>query len=128
MLNHVALMGRMVADPELRYTPSGVAVASFRLACEEDHGDHYVSYIDCVAWRSTAEFTRKYFTKGQMAAIVGRLKQERWTDRDSGHIRSKLEIVCDNVYFASSKPGNGQNEPEPEPEEYDEDEYDPYAV
>lgn len=126
MLNRVALMGRMVADPELRYTPSGVAVATFRLACEEDHGDHYVSYIDCVAWRSTAEFTRKYFAKGQMAAVVGRLKQERWTDRDSGHIRSKLEIVCDNVYFASSKPRNDSSEPEPA--DYDEDEYDPYAI
>ena len=126
MLNRVALMGRMVADPELRYTPSGVAVATFRLACEEDHGDHYVSYIDCVAWRSTAEFTRKYFAKGQMAAVVGRLKQERWTDRDSGHIRSKLEIVCDNVSFASSKPRNDSSEPEPA--DYDVDEYDPYAI
>ena len=100
MLNDVALMGRMVADPELRYTPAGVAVASFRLACEEDHGDHYVSYIDCVAWRSTAEFVRKYFTKGQMAAVEGRLKQTRWSDRDTGAIRSRIEVICENIYFA----------------------------
>lgn len=100
MLNHVALMGRMVADPELRHTTEGVPVASFRLACEEDRGEYDVSYIDCVAWRSTAEFVRKYFTKGQMAAVEGRLKQRRWSDRDSGAIRTKLEIVCDNIYFA----------------------------
>lgn len=100
MLNHVALMGRMVADPELKYTPDGVPVASFRLANEDDHGDHDVNYIECVAWRSTAEFARKYFTKGQMAAVEGKLKQRRWSDRDSGAIRTKLEIVCDNIYFA----------------------------
>ena len=100
MLNHVAMMGRMVADPDLRHTTEGVPVASFRLACEEDRGEYDVSYIDCVAWRRLGEFVRKNFAKGQMAAIEGRLKQTRWSDRDTGAIRSRIEVICENIYFA----------------------------
>ena len=107
MLNHITLMGRLTRDPELRHTQSGVAVASFSLAVERDFssrdgGDKQTDFIDCVAWRNTAEFVSRYFTKGQLVAVSGRLQIRDWTDKDGGKRRS-AEVVVDNAYFAESK-------------------------
>lgn len=114
MLNHITLMGRLTRDPELRYTQSGTAVASFSLAVERDFGsrdggERQTDFIDCVAWRQTGEFVSKYFSKGSMAAVSGRLQIRDWTDRD-GNKRRSAEVVADNVYFGDSRPaGNGGN-------------------
>lgn len=107
MLNQVVLMGRFTRDPELRHTQSGVAVASFTLAVDRDFqsregGDRQTDFIDIVAWRNTAEFVSKYFTKGQMAVVSGRLQIRDWTDREGGKRRS-AEIIADNIYFGESK-------------------------
>lgn len=107
MLNHIDLMGRLTRDPELRYTQSQTPVASFTLAVDRDFadkntGERQTDFIDCVAWRSTAEFVSKYFQKGSMAVVSGRLQLRDWTDRDNNKRRS-AEIVVDNVYFGSSK-------------------------
>ena len=107
MLNHIVLMGRLTRDPELRYTQSQIPVASFRLAVDRDFGgrdggERQTDFIDIVAWRSTAEFVSKYFTKGSMAAVSGRLQIREWTDREGGK-RTTAEVVADNVYFGSSK-------------------------
>jgi single-strand DNA-binding protein len=106
MLNHIVLMGRLTRDPELRHTQQGTSVASFSLAVERDFssngGQKQTDYIDIVAWRSTADFVSKYFTKGQLVAVSGRLQIRDWTDRDGGKRRS-AEVVADNVYFAESK-------------------------
>jgi len=107
MLNHIVLMGRLTRDPELRRTQSGVAVVSFSLAVDRDFqsrdsGEKQTDFIDIVAWRSTAEFVSKYFTKGRMAVVSGRLQIRDWTDRDGGKRRS-AEVVADNVYFGDSK-------------------------
>lgn len=106
MLNHIALMGRLTRDPELRHTQSGTAVAGFTLAVERDFksdgGDRETDFIDCVAWRSTAEFVSKYFSKGRMAVVEGRLQIRPWTDRD-GSKRRTAEVVADHAYFADSK-------------------------
>ena len=107
MLNHIVLMGRLTRDPELRHTQQGTSVASFSLAVERDFssrdgGQKATDYIDIVAWRSTADFVSKYFTKGQLVAVSGRLQIRDWTDRDGGKRRS-AEVVADNVYFAESK-------------------------
>ena len=107
MLNHIVLMGRLTRDPELRRTGSGIAVASFRLAVDRDFGpkdgsDRETDFIDIVAWRSTAEFVSRYFTKGRMAVVEGRLQIRDWTDKDGGKRRS-AEVVADNVYFGDSK-------------------------
>ena len=106
MLNHIVLMGRLTRDPELRRTQTGTAVASFTLAVERDFsaqgGERQTDFIDIVAWRSTAEFVSKYFVKGQMAVVSGRLQIRDWTDRDGGKRRS-AEVVADNVYFGESK-------------------------
>ena len=106
-MNQVVLMGRLTRDPELRHTQSGTAVASFTLAVDRgyasrDGGDRQTDFIDCVAWRNTAEFVSKYFVKGQMAAVTGRLQIRDWTDRD-GNKRRSAEVVVDNVYFTESK-------------------------
>ena len=103
MLNHITIMGRMVRDPELRRTGSGVAVASFTLAVDRDFkasggGD----FIDCVAWRQAGEFVSKYFTRGRMAVVSGRLQIRSWNDKD-GNKRRTAEVVADNVYFGDSK-------------------------
>ena len=110
MLNHIVLMGRLTRDPELRYTQSQVPVASFRLAVDRDFGgrdggEKQTDFIDCVAWRQTAEFVSKYFTKGSMAVVSGRLQIRDWTDRDGGK-RRNAEVVVDNIYFGESKRGN----------------------
>ena len=106
MLNKIIIMGRLTRDPELRRTGSGTAVTSFSLAVDRDFksqsGEKETDFIDVVAWRSTAEFVSKYFTKGRMAVVEGRLQIRDWTDRDGGKRRS-AEVVADNVYFGDSK-------------------------
>ena len=107
MLNHITIMGRLVRDPELRRTGSGVAVASFSLAVDRDFsprdgGERETDFIDCVAWRQTGEFVSKYFTKGRMAVVSGRLQIRGWTDKD-GNKRRSAEVVADNVYFGDSR-------------------------
>ena len=107
MLNHITIMGRLTRDPELRRTGSGVAVASFTVAVDRDFspkdgGEKETDFIDCVAWRQTGEFVSKYFTKGRMAVVSGRLQIRSWTDKD-GNKRRTAEVVADNVYFGDSK-------------------------
>ena len=106
MLNRIILMGRLTRDPELRRTGSGTAVTSFSLAVDRDFksqsGEKETDFIDIVAWRSTAEFVSKYFTKGRMAVVEGRLQIRDWTDKDGGKRRS-AEVVVDNVYFGESR-------------------------
>lgn len=107
MLNHITLAGRLCADPVLRRTQNGTAVASFTIACERDFknesGDREVDFIDCVAWRKTAELVSGYFTKGRMAIVSGRMQIRGWTDKD-GNRRKSAEILVDNIYFGDSKP------------------------
>ena len=112
MLNHIVIMGRLTRDPELRRTGSGVAVTSFSLAVDRDFGpkdggERETDFIDCVAWRSTGEFVSKYFTKGSMAVVSGRLQIRGWTDKD-GNKRRSAEVVADNVYFGESKRSGDQ--------------------
>lgn len=107
MLNHIVIMGRLVRDPELRRTGTGVAVASFRMAVDRDFapkdgGERKADFIDCVAWRQTGEFISKYFTKGRMIIVDGRLEMRDWTDKD-GNKRTSAEIVVANAYFGDSK-------------------------
>lgn len=106
MLNHIVLQGRMVRDPELRYTQSGTPVASFTLAVERDaaaqNGARKADFIDCVAWRSAGEFVSKYFHKGAAAVVSGRLELRDWTDRD-GNKRRSAEVNVASVYFGESK-------------------------
>ena len=106
MLNRIILMGRLTRDPELRRTSSGTAVTSFSLAVDRDFksqsGEKETDFIDIVAWRNTAEFVSKYFTKGRMAVVEGRLQIRDWTDREGGKRRS-AEVVADNIYFGDSK-------------------------
>lgn len=115
MLNRTIQMGRLTRDPELRRTPAGVAVCSFSIACDRDfksaNGERETDFFDVVAWRSTAEFVSKFFSKGRMAVVEGRLQNRDWTDRD-GNKRRSTEIIADNVYFGDSKPKeNGEGEP-----------------
>ena len=107
MLNRIILMGRLARDPELRHTQTGTPVASFRLAVDRDFkdrttGEKATDWIDVVAWRQTAEFVSRYFTKGRLAVVEGRLQMRDWTDRD-GNKRTTAEVVADNVYFGDSK-------------------------
>ena len=107
MLNHITIMGRLTRDPELRRTGSGIAVASFTLAVDRDFspkdgGERETDFIDCVAWRQTGEFVSKYFTKGRMAVVSGRLQIRNWNDKD-GNKRRSAEVVADNVYFGDSR-------------------------
>ena len=107
MLNHITIMGRLTRDPELRYTQSQTPVASFTLAVDRDYGsrdggEKQTDFIDCVAWRSTAEFVSKYFQKGSMAVVSGRLQIRDWTDREGGKRRS-AEVIVDNIYFGESR-------------------------
>jgi len=110
MLNHIVIMGRLTRDPELRRTNSGIAVASFTLAVDRDFGktetgERETDFIDIVAWRNTAEFVSKYFFKGRMAVVSGRLQIRNWTDKE-GNKRRSAEIVADNIYFGDSKRDN----------------------
>lgn len=106
MLNHIVIMGRLTRDPEYRTTSSGLSVTNFSVAVDRDFpgqsGEKETDFIDCVAWRKTAEFITKYFTKGSMIAVAGRLQIRQWTDKD-GSKRRTAEIVADNAYFGSSK-------------------------
>ena len=110
MLNKIFIMGRLTRDPELRRTQSGTPVTSFSLAVDRDYktqsGEKETDFIDVVAWRATAEFVAKYFTKGRMAVVEGRLQIRDWTDREGGKRRS-AEVVADNVYFGESKRRDG---------------------
>ena len=122
MLNRIIVMGRMTRDPELRRTNSGTAVASFTVAVDRDFksqsGEKETDFIDVVAWRNTAEFVCKYFSKGRMAVVEGRLQLRDWTDKD-GNKRRSAEIVADSVYFGDSKRYGGdaaQSEPQSEPQ------------
>ncbi len=107
MLNKIFLMGRLTRDPELRRTQTGTAVASFTLAVDRDFkdknsGERATDFINVVAWRQTGEFVSRYFTKGRMAVVEGRLQMRDWTDKD-GNKRTTAEVVADNVYFGDSK-------------------------
>ena len=105
MLNRITMTGRLVADPELRRTQSGVSVTSFRIANDRDYvkgEEKETDFFDVVAWRSTAEFICKYFTKGRMISVDGRLQTRGWKDRE-GNNRRSAEVVADNVYFGDSK-------------------------
>ena len=106
-MNNIVLMGRLTRDPELRHTQSGTPVASFTLAVDrrftpKDGSEKQTDFIDIVAWQNTAEFVSKYFIKGQMAAVTGRLQIRDWTDRE-GNKRRSAEVVADNIYFTESK-------------------------
>jgi len=120
MLNTITIMGRLTRDPELRRTSSGVAVASFTLACERDFApqgaDKETDFIDVCAWRYTAEFVEKYFSKGQMAVVTGRLQIRNWEDKE-GNKRRSAEILADHVYFGEAKRDKTtQGEPQYDPQ------------
>lgn len=110
MLNKIILMGRLTRDPELRRTGSGTAVTSFALAVDRDFkgagGEKETDFIDVVAWRNAAEFVSKYFTKGRMAVVEGRLQIRDWKDK-GGNNRRSAEVVADNVYFGDSNKDGG---------------------
>ena len=112
MLNHIVIMGRLGRDPELRHTQSGTPVASFSLAVDRDFkdkntGERAADWINVVAWRQTGEFVSRYFTKGRMAVVEGRLQIRDWTDKE-GNKRRTAEVIADSVYFGDSKPSDGQ--------------------
>ena len=113
MINQITIMGRMTKEPELRRTGSGVAVTSFTLAVDRDFapkdgGEKETDFIDCVAWRGTGEFVEKYFKKGSMAVVSGRLQIRNWTDKD-GNKRRSAEVLADNVYFGEAKKSETYN-------------------
>lgn len=122
MLNHITLMGRLTRDPELRRTGSGIAVASFTLAVDQDYksqnGERGVDFINIVAWRGTAEFAEKYFEKGQMAVISGRLSTRNYEDKN-GNKRTAYEVVASNIYFCGSKSNAGNSETDAAPQTFD---------
>ena len=102
MLNNLQIMGRLVANPELRHTAKDTAVASFRIAVDRDFGEKQTDFFDVVAWRKTGEFVSKYFAKGDPILIQGRLASRDWEDKNSNK-RKSIEIICDNVYFCGGK-------------------------
>ncbi len=114
MLNQIVLMGRLTRDPELRRTGTGVPVASFAIAVDRDFGgrneggEKETDFIDIVAWRNTAEFVAKYFTKGRMAVVSGRLQIRNWTDKE-GNKRRNAEVVAENIYFGDNKRDGGND-------------------
>ena len=118
MLNHIVIMGRLTRDPELRRTGSGIAVASFAVAVDRDYsgkdgGEKETDFIDCVAWRNTGEFVSKYFTKGRMIVVSGRLHLRDWTDKE-GNKRRSAEVVADSCYFGDSKKDEDQSKSQPQ--------------
>ena len=121
MLNHITAAGRLTKDPELRRTQNGVAVASFTIACDRDikdaSGNKQTDFIDCVAWRNTAEFVDKYLTRGRMVIVSGRLQMREWTDKN-GSKRRNAEILAGSVYFGDSKQqtANAQTQEAPAPQ------------
>ena len=111
MLNKIFIMGRLTRDPELRRTQGGTPVSSFSLAVDRDFkdkqsGERATDFIDCVAWRQTAELVSRYFSKGRMAVVEGRLQIRDWTDKE-GNKRRSAEVVADSVYFGDSKREGG---------------------
>lgn len=112
MLNKIILMGRLTRDPELRRTQSGTAVASFALAVDRDYkakgAEKETDFIDIVAWRNTAEFASKYFSKGRMAVVEGRVQVRSYTDKE-GNKRRAFEVVAENIYFGDSKKESGNS-------------------
>lgn len=127
-LNHIDIMGRLTKAPELRYTAQGTPVTSFTLAVDRDYqssgNERQTDFIDCVAWRQTAEFVSKYFSKGSMAIVTGRLQIRDWEDKNGGKRRS-AEVMADSVYFGESKKrGDGVNVEPPKLEEMEEDDGD----
>lgn len=110
MINMVTLMGRMTYEPELRTTPSGVSVLRFQVACDrnyqKDTQKRQADFIDCVAWRQTAEFISRYFHKGSMIAVEGTIQTSNYTDKD-GNKRKQIEVVANNVSFCGGKSENG---------------------
>lgn len=105
MLNQIVIMGRLTRNPELRYTQSQIPVATFTLAVDHDYsegGERKTDFIDCVAWRNSAEFVSKYFAKGSMAVVSGRLQIRDWTDRE-GNKRKAAEVVAENIYFGETR-------------------------
>lgn len=119
MLNHITIMGRFTRDPELRHTKSGTAVTSFTLAVDRDFkdknsGEAVTDWISCTAWKGTAEFVSRYFQKGRMAVVDGRLQTRSYQDRD-GNKRTAVEVVADHVYFGDSRKKESEgNAPEDE--------------
>lgn len=127
-LNRIDIMGRLTKAPELRYTAQGTPVTSFTLAVDRDYqgggNERQTDFIDCVAWRQTAEFVSKYFSKGSMAIVTGRLQIRDWEDKNGGKRRS-AEVMADSVYFGESKKrGDGVNVEPPKLEEMEEDDGD----
>ena len=117
MLNHIVIMGRMTRDPELRRTGSGIAVTGFTLAVDRDFsnkesGEKETDFIDCIAWRNTGEFVAKYFKKGSMTVVSGKLQIRTWTDKD-GNKRRSAEVIADNVYFGEAKKSESYSTGEP---------------
>lgn len=115
MLNHITIMGRFTRDPELRRTGSGIAVTNFTLAVDRDYNpkdgaEKEVDFIDCIAWRQSGEFVAKYFSKGKMAVVDGKLRIRNWTDKD-GNKRRSAEVEADSVYFCDSKKADQGNSP-----------------
>ena len=123
MLNRAILMGRLTADPELRQTPNGVSVLSFSIACDRNYnsqgGEKICDFINCVAWRQTAEFISKYFHKGSMIAIEGSIQTRNYEDKQ-GNKRTAVEVVIDRAYFAESKASSGQQRSDFPPPAFDE--------
>ena len=121
-LNKIILMGRLTREPELRTTQSGVSVTSFTIAVDRDFDKTATDFIDIVAWKNTAEFVSRFFTKGRMAVVSGRLQMRSWEDRD-GKKRVSAEVVADNVYFGDSKredsPSDAPKKPTPDFSEID---------
>lgn len=112
MLNHITIMGRMVRDPELRHTQKGTAVTGFTVAVERDRKEDGTDFIDVTAWGKTAEFVCKYFGKGRMAVVEGRLQFRDWIDRE-GNKRKSAEVVANSIYFGDSKrPESDSREPD----------------
>ena len=111
MLNVIALMGRLVADPELRHTPNGIATCTFRIAVDRTYQpkgqEKQTDFINIVTWRSTAEFVSRYFRKGQLVAVQGSIQTGQYTDRD-GNKRTAFDVVADNVFFAEKKAESGE--------------------
>ena len=121
MLNKAILMGRLTADPELRSTPQNKTVTSFTIACERDfkgpNGERQTDFLDIVAWGKTAEFVSRYFSKGQLVAVAGRIQTRTWEDKQ-GNKRKSVEIVAEEVHFAEPKRDNTNTMPTFDPNNY----------
>ncbi len=117
MLNYIAIMGRLTRDPELRRTQNGTAVCSFSIACDRDYkpenGERETDFIECVAWKNNAEFIEKYFHKGSLACVTGRLQMRSWKDKD-GNNRRTAEILVEHCYFAEAKKDGTQKTAAPD--------------